>query len=224
MEQDTNTKKLTEDSKQDSGNGLKIVTAIACIVAVCGVGVGVFGMIQSSQKDEQISDLKVQIEDSNGKVTTLETGKIETSDGDGTTVTIADTAVDSYQVFSDNMAKNNETSIFGYYYHYTGSDNVKKTVMARIDNARLTVTDDDLSVIAEADGIISAYFVEIGNGGVPYFYFIKKDGNVARMDVSENGKRTIEDLNGYQRIVSIFQGGDLRVHLVDIDGNIYKND
>ncbi len=60
------------DNKQKSGNGLKIVTAIACIVAVCGIGFGVYGMIQSTQKDNQISDLKNQIESLNGKISSLE--------------------------------------------------------------------------------------------------------------------------------------------------------
>ena len=50
------------DSKQKSGNRLKIITAIACVVAVCGIGFGVYGMTQSSQKDGQISDLKERLE------------------------------------------------------------------------------------------------------------------------------------------------------------------
>ena len=50
------------ENKQKSGKGLKIATAIACIVAVCGIGFGVYGMLQSLQKDNQISDLQNQIE------------------------------------------------------------------------------------------------------------------------------------------------------------------
>lgn len=95
MEQNTNNgvpMTPAVDNKQKSGNGLKIATAIACVVAVCGIGFGVYGMIQSSQKDNQISNLKVQVEDFNGKITTLETEKIETTDEEGTTVTITDTA------------------------------------------------------------------------------------------------------------------------------------
>ena len=84
---------VMDSGNQKGGNGLKIATAIASVVAVCGIGFGIYGMIQSSQKDSQISDLKVQVEDSNGKITTLETEKIETTDKDGTTVTIADSAV-----------------------------------------------------------------------------------------------------------------------------------
>lgn len=52
---------VTENNKQNGGNGLKIATAIACIVAVCGIGFGVYSMMQSSQKDNQVSDLQKQI-------------------------------------------------------------------------------------------------------------------------------------------------------------------
>ena len=93
MEQDTTTTMPVMDSgKQKDGKGWKIATAIASIVAVCGIGFGVYGMIQSSQKDSQISDLKVQIKEDDGTVTTIETPEIETTTNDGTTVTITDTA------------------------------------------------------------------------------------------------------------------------------------
>ena len=94
MEQDiTATIPVMDSGKQKDGKGWKIATAIASVVAVCGIGFGVYGILQSSQKDSQISDLKVQVEDSNGKITTLETEKIETTDENGTTITIADSAV-----------------------------------------------------------------------------------------------------------------------------------
>lgn len=213
------------EDKQKSGKGLKIATVIACVVAFCGIGFGVFGMMQSSQKDSQISDLKVQIKEEDGTITTIETPKIETNANGGTTVTIMDTVVDGYKNFADNLAKNYAATVFGYYHHWTGSDNEKRTVAARVENSHLTILDIDngSAVIAEADGIISAYYVEIGNGGVPYMYLIKKDGSVARIDISENGTRAIEDLDGYEKIVSIFSGGDLYAHLIDINGNVYKN-
>lgn len=78
------------ENKQKSGNGLKIATVIACIVAVCGIGFGVYGMMQSSQKDNQISDLKVQIENRDGAITELETEKIQINNSDNT-ITISDT-------------------------------------------------------------------------------------------------------------------------------------
>ena len=201
----------TVDNKQKGGNGLKIATAIACVVAVCGIGFGAYGMIQSFQKDNQISNLNTQIKDLKESIA------IEPSES-----TIS---ADIYENFVNNLSKNNSVTVFGYYYHWTGSDNIKRTVASRIENSHLTITDTDNgdTVIAEADGIISAYYVEIGNGGVPYMYLIKKDGSVARIDISENGTRTIEDLDGYEKIVSIFGGGDLSAYLIDINGNVYKN-
>ena len=220
MEQNTNTgvpMTPTVDNRQKSGNGLKIATAIACIAAVCGIGFGVYGMMQSSEKDNQISDLKIQIKDLGESVNIKPSETIEPSE--------STTTADIYENFANNLSKNNSVTVFGYYYHWTGSDNIKRTVASRIENSHLTVTDIDNgdTVIAEADGIISAYYVEIGNGGVPYMYLIKKDGSVARIDISENGTRTIEDLDGYEKIVSIFGGGDLFAHLIDINGNVYKN-
>lgn len=223
MEQNSDTSvpiaPVTENSKQNGGNGLKIATAIACIVAICGIGFGIYGVMQVSNRDSQISELKTQIKNSEDKIATLEASQSETIGGDDATI------ADSYRIFSDNLANNYAATVFGYYYHYTGSDNVKRTVAARIENSHLTITDIDneSTVIAEADGMISAYFVEVGNGGVPYIYLIKKDGSVARIDISENGARTIENLDGYEKIVSIFGGGDLFAHLIDINGNVYKN-
>ena len=83
----------TIDNKQKNGNGLKITTAITCVVAVCGIGFGVYGMMQSSQKDSQISDLKVQIKEDDGTITTIETPEIETTTNSETTVIITDDVI-----------------------------------------------------------------------------------------------------------------------------------
>ena len=93
MEQDTTTTMPVMDSgKQKTGKGWKFATVIASVVAVCGIGFGVYGMIQSSQKDNQISNLKIQIEDSDGKIATLETDEIKISD-DSQTITIDDSII-----------------------------------------------------------------------------------------------------------------------------------
>ena len=81
------------ENKQKGGNGLKITTAIACIMAICGIGFGVYGIMQSTQKDSQISDLKVQIKEDDGTITTIETPEIETTTNNGTTITINDSLV-----------------------------------------------------------------------------------------------------------------------------------
>lgn len=78
--------------KQSNEKGLKITVILTSLAAICGIGFGIYGMIQSAQKDSQISNLNIQKKDSSGKITTLETEKIETTDKNGTTVTISDTA------------------------------------------------------------------------------------------------------------------------------------
>lgn len=77
MEQNaTATVPVMDSGKQDSGKGWKIATAIVSVVAVCGIGFGVYGMLQSSQKDNQTSDLEVQVEEDNKTATTNETSDI----------------------------------------------------------------------------------------------------------------------------------------------------
>lgn len=98
------------ENKKKNGDGLKIATAIACVVAVCGIGFGIYGMMQSSQKDSQISDLKVEINNKLVKIEELET-KISNFDNKmeevvidtGTTTTDLD-ATDQVTSSSDNEA------------------------------------------------------------------------------------------------------------------------
>ena len=62
MEQDTAAAMSAMDSgKQKDGKEWKITTIIASIVAVCGIGFGVYGVMQISQKDNQISTLNSEI-------------------------------------------------------------------------------------------------------------------------------------------------------------------
>ena len=125
------------ENKQKSGNGLKIATVIACIVAVCGIGFGVYGMMQSSDKDKQISDLKTQTDNINKEIT----------------------IDDSYEKFADNLADNYEAHLFSY----DGEDSVS----IEVENSHLTISDFNVdgrgggSVFAESDNIISVY-LEIG--------------------------------------------------------------
>ena len=76
-----------------NGKGMIIGMVCMAILAVGGIGFGVYGMLQSSQKDNQISDLKVQIKGSDGTITTIETPEIEATKEDGTTVVINDSVI-----------------------------------------------------------------------------------------------------------------------------------
>lgn len=74
MEQNTpTTTPITDKASKNSGNGLKIATAIASAMAVCGIAFGIYGMVQSAQKDNQVSDLKVELNDKTVKIAELET-------------------------------------------------------------------------------------------------------------------------------------------------------
>lgn len=224
MEQNTPAAMPVMDSgKQSDGKGLKIATVVASVVAVCGIGFGVYGMIQSSQKDSQISDLKVQIKDSGGTVTTIETPEIETNANDGTTVTIADSATTSYEKFANNLINSNSGNILTIF----GANSSERLELAQIDgnkNNHLTVSVND-NIVVEDDEVLSVYKLNgVGNGGNTYFYWIKKDGSVYRVQVYPEydpyGK--IEEVDdGHRKIVSIIDGSGFCPRLIDIDGNIY---
>lgn len=84
---------LSDNNKQGNGKGLKIATIVASVVAVCGIGFGIYGMVQSSQKDNQISDLKVQINNS-ATANTVNTPEDELTDIDQTAKTLVETSID----------------------------------------------------------------------------------------------------------------------------------
>ena len=209
------TTSATAGGTQKKNTGLAVGMVACVILATSGIAFGVYGMMQSSQKDNQISDLKVQIVNR------------DNDDKDKTSTTTAEPSVSTYDVFSSNLANNYKGAVPGYYYHWTGSENVKRTIHADVDDdnhLKITDIDNDKKVIAEADNIISVYFIEVGNGGTPYFYMINKGGKVSRINVSEDGSRTIENLDDYNGVVSIIQGGDLYAWIIDINGNLYKTD
>ncbi len=197
---------------------------ICAVLALGGIGFGIYGMISSSHKSSEISSLQEQLTQQEPaptkpeiETTTPETPKEE--------ITTPETP-DPYAVFASNLAKNYHGTVLGQYYHWTGSDNVEYTMSADVDeNNHLQIIDlnNNQQIIAEADNIISVYFVKLGNGGVPYFYMISKNGQVSRLDISDTSSHTIENLNDYTNIVAVMQGGDLRAWLIDIDGNIYKS-
>ena len=83
---------MSDSAKQNNGKGWKIATIITSVAAVCGIGFGVYELTQNSAKDEQISDLKVQVKNNDGTVATIETPQIETTAGGRTTETVADSA------------------------------------------------------------------------------------------------------------------------------------
>ena len=214
------------ENKQKSGNGLKIATAIACVVAVCGIGFGVYGMMQSSQKDSQISDLKVQIKEDDGTITTIETPEIETTTDNGTTVTITDSLNTKY-VFSDSNAPglNKDTSMTVSSVAYTGIRfllHLDGSVDANYQWVDWNSYNSEIKNQQRQDDTLTGYIDgrivdistgHIGNGTFGEVFFLLDDGTVAYMqeDSILSKKYNIKKLADTNGVVRVY-------------GNLYNQD
>lgn len=209
-----------EPAKKTNSYPLAIIIACA-ILAVGGTAFGIYGTISSSNKSSKISDLETQLNQKEETPIIPEGAEEDIIISDNMTPN----APNPYTTFANNLSQNYRGTIFGHYYHYTGTENVQRTVTANVDNGHLKITDLDNAghIIAVADNIISVYYITVGNGGTPYFYMIHKDGKVSRISIGDTSDRVIENLDDYNNIVSIVQGGDLYAWLIDIDGNVYKS-
>lgn len=56
------------ENKQKNGNGLKIATVIACVIAVCGIGFSIFQIMENNTLKTEISSLKEQLNQITEKV------------------------------------------------------------------------------------------------------------------------------------------------------------
>lgn len=72
---------VSNDNKQ---NIFKITAVIAAVIAICGIGFGIYSVIQSSQKDTQISDLKSQVSELEKKISDLSQTTNETTNNNQT--------------------------------------------------------------------------------------------------------------------------------------------
>lgn len=116
MEQDaTVTMPITDSGKQKDGKGWKIITAIACIVAVCGIGFGVYGMIDANSiktaKDIEINNLTDQIDNLNTKIDELES-KVDTQQNNSSQENQADEKQDNPIVDDENLTPGIENGAF----------------------------------------------------------------------------------------------------------------
>lgn len=211
-------------SASTNHQGLIIALIICVVLALGGIGFGIYGVISNGNKTTEISDLKAQITEKDQTIASLK-GSNSPADDDDTTPPTTEPTENSYRIYADNLAKAPARGVFGQYYHYTGSDNIEQTMLAQIDeNSHLKITDlnNNDQLIAEVDDIIDVYFVQIGNGGTPYFYLISKDGKVSRICIAEGVERTIEPIDDYSEIISVTSGSDLFAWLTDINGNTYR--
>ena len=202
------------DNKQNNGNGLKIVTAIACAIAVCGIGFGVYGMMRSSDKDGQISDLKTRIEKLETVDSVNNNGTISTD-----TTIIEDDNNDSFAANVLNSIKNLNGSTFGFKSSNFGTG----TVYAYINSDGSLILENNEKHDIASD-VIFADFLWEGNGGAPSLYFVREDGSVGVIKnvTYDINSPVAEEVSSNQKAVSVknvtTQGGH-KVVIVDVDGN-----
>ena len=193
------------DDKKKNGNGLKIVTAIACIVAVCGIGFGVYGMMQGLNKDSRISDLENQIKE-------LSAIKPDSNDEEEESEPNL-VGVSSFESFSNNLInkiKALDDTVQFYKQETKILDWSEKQFRAKIDkDANLVLKWNNYKneeVLAE--NVIDFEFVVFGNGGGDtYLYFINQDGSVSKTEdlqnVEENAPAITNNIGNYKEVISI---------------------
>lgn len=110
----------SEEQGSKPKDSSKIITIICAILALAGIGFGVYEMLQASSAKQQIADIKVEIKNDDGTTTTLENGEIEIKD-DAKTVIITETikendATDVKKVATGliNAFRENNINIGGY--------------------------------------------------------------------------------------------------------------
>ncbi|MBR2709553.1 hypothetical protein IKE72_00535 [Candidatus Saccharibacteria bacterium] len=102
---DSNISAPTEKKPVKKNKGLVAGLVVCILLALGGIAFGVYGIMQSSQKDNQISDLKVQIEDKDGTIKTLEAEKIEAINESQTVEIIDSTAEKKNPIISATPPK-----------------------------------------------------------------------------------------------------------------------
>lgn len=154
----------------------------------------------------------------------------DSADSDTQSATSQELIHNSFEIFSSNLIQNyHGYGTHGRYWYYTGTENKLGYAYAHLDednHLTIILNRNDLYTeditIAEAEDIVGTYYVEIGNGGMPYFYMIDKNGNVSRTVIAEDSSGEIERIEGYDNIVTVIGSNDLCAWLIDIDGNAYK--
>ena len=207
---------VVESNKQSDGKGWKIATTIVSIVAICGIGFGVYGMLQSSDKDNQISNLKAQI---NNTASTDDTDQ--------------PTKNNSFGLFSNNNDGDISFNLNGYQ-EPVGEVDYGSVHIDSKHNMKITVGQTKTTLLEE-DGVVLAYYVRQAsyeqdgeikrfNGYTPYVYYVKNDGLVYRIRVDLETS-VPEKIDNHKDIVSIFSSSnpDSPVTMIDINGKIYQD-
>lgn len=112
---------VVDNNKQNGGNGLKIATVIACIVATCGVGFSIYGYIDGNNKSQEISNLKKQIAEQNDTIANLSNTSNQNNNNNNNNNSGSDIAIAAKELCEEhdgNFSSDNDSSspnVEGYY-------------------------------------------------------------------------------------------------------------
>lgn len=214
------------NDKPKKNIGMILGMILLLILAAGGIGFGVWAMMNGNQQKEVLNSRINELEQKNKELSdkmAIDIDDVDDNDDIGS-------SNDEWSSFSSNLLSQS-MYVMGYYWHYNGSDNEHYVAYAmKDDNGHLTITDagnnmnyGNNPVILELDNVLMVYYIKVGNGGVPYFYIVDKNGGVNRVDISENSSRQLEKVGDYTRIATILEAGGSEAILVDIKGNIYNS-
>lgn len=224
MEQNQQSAPIMIDAAPKNGNGLKIATVVASIVALCGIGFGVYGMMKASEKKDTNPVIEVQVKNSDGTITSVESPEIQTVNNK-TTVTISPVTTEEGTSFSDNILSSikslDEGTTFGFKSLSWGG-----TSYAYIDTLGNLIYDKSGNKYTVASDVVYADFLWYGNGGSPSLYFVRDDGTVGVVkeigDVDPANGLNVEDVAVTGKAVSVKNitiNGGHRVIVIDSEGN-----
>lgn len=125
---------IANNDKQKSSTGLIVAVIIVSVVAACGIGFGIYGMLQNLQKDQKILELQAQLSialDGLGQITDIDDiDDIETVDddslisnttwiaSDGSEAVFTETEINWYKDAEDHS----DNYYSGTYEFYIGED------------------------------------------------------------------------------------------------------
>ncbi|MCR5832490.1 MAG: hypothetical protein K6G36_00905 [Candidatus Saccharibacteria bacterium] len=218
---------VAENTKQKCGKGAKIVAAIACIAAICGIGFGVYSLMQVSNKDSQIANLKTQIKkletvEMEPAVLKPETDNCEANKEPVTIETDTDISDDG-KSFSANVLTSIK-NLGGSTYGFKSSRFGEGTVYAYINSDGDLILEKDKKYTV-ASNVIFADFLWEGNGGAPSLYFVKDDGTVGAVkgvtyDTESPVSENIATTSKAVLVRNVTTESGHKVVIVDVDGNL----
>ena len=190
-------------AKKSKANKPLIATAIVCaVLAVAGIGFGVYGMLQTNSKSSEISELKVQISDKDKIISEFESDGLAIV-GEDSQITITDSATTSNPIISST----DQTSFMPTYespkYYTDGYVPDRATISLEDGAIKSCATFHDDTIVNQncnISGLSGSIYkiVTAGEGQGVYLdevAFIMTDGSVQYIklsDLVDDGNATVQ--------------------------------